>query len=208
MKRRTAILSVLIASALAVGSLIVTSALARGSGKSQWHFDRMSNVGTQVAGVASKDVSTLVSGGATGALNRLGHKNQWVFYTSPGKSQGTCFGVGPESTGHIAILACPSPGASPNADEFPSDSVPVFDMSPIAGHPWIRNAQKFLDLVGVAADGIAKVGVIDQSGTLYTTPVVDNYYSGDPPDAWASALVAFDADGVEVYRRTYTNPDS
>jgi hypothetical protein len=60
-----------------------------------------------------------------------------------------------------------------------------------------------LDLIGFAADGIVRVGVIASDGTLYEAQVTSNIYQRDLPDVLAEALVAFDSAGVEVYRKTY-----
>ncbi len=73
-----------------------------------------------------------------------------------------------------------------------------------------RSGEGFLRLryvAGIAADSVSAVGFVDQDGSVYRVPVTDNLYGTD--DARVNALkvvavVAFDADGNEIFRQPTT----
>jgi hypothetical protein len=58
-------------------------------------------------------------------------------------------------------------------------------------------------LAGFAADGVARVDLVDGNGaTIVSAPVVDNLYAAtDIPQVAVAAIVAYDADGHVVYRK-------
>jgi hypothetical protein len=63
---------------------------------------------------------------------------------------------------------------------------------------------RFLELAGLAADGVNRVGVIDKNGVLHTAEVVDNIYYGELPSSVSvAAIVALDSNGNEVFRKTF-----
>ena len=110
-----------------------------------------------------------------------------------------CYAIGPVETGGIAALACLRPPA-----EFPSAEAPILDMSGIAGDLQTHSTT-FLELSGLAADGVARVGLIGADGVLQDTEVQENIYYADLPQIEAKALVAFDPSGQEIFRRSFGN---
>lgn len=188
-----------LAVALVAATASAVAAIASSNRQQGPRFATVSNTGTVVRGeLASIDEETLSSGGGSAPLRILGQRDNLVFYTAAGRSGGVCRALGPLD-GHIASLFCPASGSS----GFPSDAQPVLDMSGIAWDPSSRSTQ-VLDLSGFAADGIARVGVIAKDGSLHSTAVVSNLYHTDLPAFTATALVAFDESGAEVYRRPYS----
>ncbi len=75
-------------------------------------------------------------------------------------------------------------------------------MPPPYPHNYPREWSTLRRLVGVAADGVARVGYVDLEGFVHATPVVDNLYASDLPGqagVRAKAIVALDADGRTLY---------
>ena len=84
---------------------------------------------------------------------------------------------------------------SPAGAAFPSAQRPIIDFSRFSGGE---------RLVGFAADGVATVALVDASGaTIATAPVIDNAYANVNPPAGAAGVVALDAEGTVVYRRSF-----
>ena len=77
-------------------------------------------------------------------------------------------------------------------------------MSGISGDPQTHSTT-FLELSGLAADGVARVGLIGADGVLHDTEVQGNIYYANPPRIEAKALVAFDGSGQEIFRRSFGN---
>jgi hypothetical protein len=66
-----------------------------------------------------------------------------------------------------------------------------------------KRVTRILTLAGFAADGVARVGVLDPNGVLHGASVVGNTYSRELPGIEAVALLALDASGGEVYRKRF-----
>jgi hypothetical protein len=79
---------------------------------------------------------------------------------------------------------------------FPSPQRPILDFSRFSGGA---------RLVGFAADGVASVALTDASGTtIASAPVIANVYADVNPPAGAAGVVALDANGSVVYRRSFS----
>lgn len=180
-----------ISAAIAVGALQTPEST---SGSSPQRYDHVSNVGTPVP-VSPRTADILVNGAGKPVLNHLGTRAGMTYYAGPGATGGKCYAIGPANTGGIAVLSCLDPVAP-----FPSEDAPILDMSGMAGDPGTHSVT-FLELSGFAADGVAKVGLIDVNGVLHGAEVRDNIYYADLPQVPARALVAVDGSGQEIFRR-------
>ena len=61
--------------------------------------------------------------------------------------------------------------------------------------------------LGLAADGVAKVSVIDEQDRLVPMADVDgNAFSGDPPDGRVKSVVALDEAGDVIWRSPPRTP--
>jgi hypothetical protein len=170
-------------------------------------FDQVSNVGTAVAAVSQHDAQTLRSGGAASAsLRLLGTRGNAVFYSAPGARKGLCYATGAASSGHIALLACPSGIARTPSPTFPSREAPILDMSASVYNSQ-SNVTRVVELEGFAVDGVANVELVDANGTAHVAPVVSNLYHLDLGKGInATALVALDRSGAELFRAALTRP--
>ncbi len=193
-----------LAAAIVGGSVFGAFAVA-GSGNNTGpvarHFDRFSAPGTPVVNLSTHDAETLTSGGGKPELSRITTRGGTAFYTAPASSSGLCFARGSVATGHLSVLACPRPGVGTSPMDFPSDPAPVLDMSASIGSIRAGEGRRLLDLTGFAADGVARVGMIDINGELHDTLVDDNVYYAKMPDVTVKAIVAFDSMGREVYHQ-------
>jgi hypothetical protein len=127
---------------------------------------------------------------------RIGARDGIVFYELAHADGNRCYAAGRVGEKNLFdMLACPAPD-----ETFPSREQPVFDLSVFELTPTPSGNGKIVRLSGLAADAVRSVGLIGDDGTLYRTPVVDNVYSTDDlPRVPVRALVAFDADGKQVY---------
>jgi hypothetical protein len=196
LRKRLTLLTSLAAGA--ISALVVGGyAIATGPSPAPPRFDHISNTGTSVPALASKNALSLTGGGARAELRRLGMRGPLAFYVAPGSDSGLCFATGSVRTGGIAMLGCPG---DRGRLEFPSDDAPVLNMGAIEVEP---NGDVYvLGLAGFAADGVARVGVVDTAGALHAADVTDNLFYRDLPRTHAAAFIAFDATGGEVMRRT------
>ena len=185
-------------SAAVVGAVSV----AGGGGRADPPFDYISNAGVPVRNLAETDARTLVSGGGKPELHLLGKRGVRAFYTAPGRAGGRCFATGSLASGRIGVLACPSPNAPEGTPDFPSKEQPILDMSPAVLDPATDEIHHFW-LAGFAADGVAKVAIIDSDGVVHAARVSNNIYFAELPRVKERALIAVDTNGLEVYRRTY-----
>lgn len=147
--------------------------------------------------------------GVTDNVRRLGERAGLVFYVARGRSgnpNDLCFSYarasGSDLPGSENLMGCQQTGP----DAFPSAKAPIFDLSdpmpPPYPHNYPRGWSTLHRLVGVAADGVARVGYVDLDGVVHSTPVVDNLYATDPlgqDGVRATAIVALDADGATLY---------
>jgi hypothetical protein len=187
---------VVVAAALIAGltAALVAAAFATGGKRSDPRFDRVSNQGIPRADVSTTDADVLRRGGGRPQLNLLAERDGFAFYSAPAQSGGTCYAVGAVTTRRLGVLFCPNEGSV-----FPSAAMPILNMS---GQVFDGEGAVFLGLSGFAADGVAKVGLVDVTGELHAADAVDNVYARrDLPRRRARALVAFDSDGNEIFRR-------
>lgn len=188
----TSSVAVLAATALAVG------------GARQPDVGGLSNAGVPVdfARLSPVAIEGLQRAGGTGTLNRLGERAGTTFFAGSSFAEGKlCFATadaaarGPLTFG---LVACQGAEGS-----FPSAEVPLADFSPRRGNDPVNPADEevqILRLVGFAADGVARVGVVAVDGSVFTAPVVNNIYaSNDVPATNARAIVALDGSGETIH---------
>ncbi|HSP70757.1 MAG TPA: hypothetical protein VLN26_00205 [Gaiellaceae bacterium] len=170
-------------------------------------FLGISNQGTPVA---TTDVV-----GADGALEsamsdlhfpsqvaELGERAGFHFYVTRNAGGDFCFAIsaaGAADAEHPKVIGCGGEGT------FPSAKVPVLDFStglPNGGLDRHLSRSPVPRLLGFATDDVATVAVLDASGdTIASTPVVGNLYAETGlPQVPASALVALDSSGNELFR--------
>lgn len=184
--------------ALAVALIAVPALAATGQLVSLLGF---SNPGTPVdtRSLSLSEISALKRVGADeGSVKLLGERDGIAFYVARSKAGALCFGIGRASAPApgFDMLACRGAGSP----AFPSTEHPVADFSPVRGQEG-GPAIYIWRLVGFAADGVARVGFVDTSGRIHSVAVIGNVYAGaDLPHEPATALVALDDAGNEVWR--------
>lgn len=179
----------------ALGAAAIGVATAGRATESAQRYDHLANNGVPVV-VSERNADILRSGGGEPVLNRLAVRGGLTFYAGRGDTGGPCYALGPVETGGVGALACLRPPAS-----FPSPDAPILDMSGASIDPR-TGSTTFLGLSGFAADGVASVGVIGADGVLHDAEVRDNVYYADLPRLQAKALIAVDASGEEIFRRS------
>ena len=195
---RQKILIALVTVIAALSAAAIGVATAGRTTESVQRYDHLSNNGVPVF-VSERNADILRGGGGEPVLNRLGTRGGLTFSVGRGESGWPCYAVGPVETGGIGALYCLRPPAN-----FPSADTPILDMSGISGDPQTHSTT-FLELSGFAADGVARVGVIGADGVLHDAEVRDNIYYADLPRFQARALIALDASGQEIFRRSLGN---
>jgi hypothetical protein len=140
----------------------------------------------------------LARGGAFGfrSMRFLGSGGPIAYYAVVRKDGSTCFATGLiRSRPHISSLDCPT-GRKPFA--FPSRRTPLLDRSAFSVGP---GASRWIFvLTGLAANGVARVGVVDAEGVIHSTPVVHNvYYTTNLPRGALLAIVALNPAGRVIY---------
>lgn len=130
----------------------------------------------------------------------IGKAGPLAYYEIRKESGERCFASGelarrPE----VGSLTCPAPGAS---FAYPSARQPILDFSSFVldGR---TNESRLSVLTGIAADGVARVGVMDVAGHIYSTPLANNaYYAKGLHDGPVVAIVALNAIDDVVYTRS------
>lgn len=164
-------------------------------GKSE--LERISTPGAPVpvSSLSARDLFVLHSVRAVGHVRRIGISGEVAYYLADGEDGGTCVLSGWAGNHEVRFgsAGCQAAGA------FPSDELPIFDRSGFRQE--IGSPDVHLDaLGGVAADGVASVGVVDPSGEYVSAPVRGNVYWMRPAgDVEARELVAKDRSGRIVY---------
>lgn len=192
---RQKVLFSLVTVVVALSAATIAVAIGRTT-ESPQQYDHLTNSGIPVA-VSERNASILRDGGGEPVLNRLGTRAGVAFYAGRGATGGPCYAIGPVETGGIAALACLRPPT-----QFPSADTPILNLSGISANPQAHSIT-FLGLSGLAADGVARVGLIGADGVLHDTEVQDNIYYADLPQIEAKALVAFDPSGQEIFRHSF-----
>ncbi len=128
--------------------------------------------------------------GFPSTLQRLDQRDGISFYVTR-RADGTfCFAVESEAGKGVACDV-----GSPTGAVFPSPQRPIIDFSRFS-----HGAR----LAGFAADGVARVALIDASGaTIASAPVVRNVYADASPPAGAAGVEVLDRHGTVVYRRSF-----
>jgi hypothetical protein len=132
--------------------------------------------------------------GLTG-LRRLGESHGLVFYVFDFQDGHHCYDALRADTGRIVggTVACPR-----QADAFPSPDHPIEDLSLVGANS--GQPIHTINLIGIAADGVAEVGVLGSDGHVYgKTTVSENMYVSDDLPAQADGpTIAYDANGNTV----------
>jgi hypothetical protein len=146
-------------------------------------------------------LSALASTGGTEKIVAIAERSGVGFYEIEALKEGdSCYASGAvASTRDFAHIEC---GREP---EGPRES--LIDMSTIRLDPADpQRSIRFVAVQGIAADGVASVGVEGSDGSVSRTPVVDNVYvmdEGAIKDVPPAAIVAFDPAGTVVERRAF-----
>ena len=160
----------------------------------------MSNGGEPVAALSARQTQQMDISGVAGNVRLLGARAGTSFYTARSGHGGPCF-LTSRSQGHepeFAVVAC----TGPEAPALPSADLPIVDFSALKKAPAER-LPSLGWLNGFAADGVAEVGVVDESGDVHVTPVVRNVYAADGVTGErVRAIIAFDGAGRELYRKS------
>ncbi len=186
---------ILVAVALAVA--VPSLAVARAAGL--FGFGNSGVVVPQAA-LALDQVAALQEVGFAPGIRHLGDRAGVAFYVSRGTRHGLCFATGPAGGQQpsFAFLGCQRAGA----DVFPSDVRPIADFSPLRGR--LGSSAVYVQrLEGVAADGVASVGVLAENGEVSAAVrVVNNLYvSSSLPEVPAKGIVALSADGRTLFTK-------
>lgn len=130
---------------------------------------------------------------ATKEVFLLATRGDRAFYRVGTPPTSNCYGVGNASSlGVFDGMRC-------------SDaSAPFIDFSVIEMSRPNPNEVKLLRVEGIAADGVASIGVIDVTGKVVArTPVIGNVYSmSSPPKGALRGLAALDAAGDVLWQPT------
>ncbi len=191
---------VAVAVVAAIGGSVVAATSMAGGETPSLPFDRIGTQGTAVTSLLPRDRNALGRmHGTTGKqVNRLG--------TSAGRSYyrigSNCYAAGPAgppaeySLGQIICV-----------NDFPSTNRPILDFTVFHGDPTRRDVTVWRS-EGIAADGVVKVALEDAAGEIADEArVANNTYSfASIPAGKFTALVAFDADGKEIYRQPVLPP--
>ncbi len=163
---------------------------------------KMSNSGARVAvsSLPASQISDLRRSNIKASEVRLvGERAETQFFTALSDSGQPCFLTSRSDAPRpeFSVVACLGSG---NA-EVPSASQPIVDFSAWTkppGDPTFRSTW----LTGLAADSVAEVGLERNGRLVHRTPVIGNVYATGRLDIPATALVALDASGDVLYRRS------
>jgi hypothetical protein len=196
-KRIAAVILVLVAGAATAAGLV----FGRSGGASlKMPLDRVSASGTPipVSSLSPRDRYVLGSVHASQGVRLLCAAEGKAFYLAETESGGSCFLTGPvgnpdQRFTSAGCLAAP---------DFPSAKTPILDDSSFMSQPNPTGRVIYLvALGGIAADGVARVGVTDAAGDYVSAPVHNNIYRLRPTstDIAVRQLVAKDRTGRTIY---------
>jgi hypothetical protein len=98
---------------------------------------------------------------------------------------------------HIGTIGCGGRGL------FPTTKQPITTDAAAMGFSRGDTRAKLVRLSGLAGEGVATVGLIEEDGDVLKEPVEGRTYDfGRPPDRPWTAVAAFDDSGKEVYRES------
>lgn len=196
-----------IAVLLALVSVVAAAvAVAGDRGGPDPSLGTMSNAGEpfDVRDASPESRRTLEVTGAVRSPRFVARRGPVAFYTAEHAGGSGCYltGSADEAGPLFGSVFCLQ--AEPAA--FPSQSNPVLDMSSFS-YDTATGVSRLEALAGFAADGVAWVGIVDDTGTPHLARVVRNVYAAtDAAGSSARAVVALDRGGREVYRMPLVGP--
>jgi len=182
---------VLLASVFVTGASITAGAVMAGGGFSDPGFPVSAGTVISRDSLSLQDRALLDYLAATGTITRVGSSGDVTFYTVDTADGGRCYGF--MTAGEGLDLGC-SHGSSKL--EQPLVDMSTVEMNPSSGSFRLRALQ------GIAADGVAAVGIVDENGDVHTTPVSENVYrwaGRDLPAGRPRALLALDTSGHALF---------
>jgi hypothetical protein len=177
--------------AVVAGGIAWTVGSARSAPRPKPTLSTVAATGTKIT-LPPADVRTKrLRGSGIGDLTLLGTIGGRSIYRV-GDSAHPCYGAGDTGAAWpLGVIKCRNA-----APYFPSRQMPLFDFSTV-GMDRGDAAMHYIRVEGVAADGVASVGVLDQNGeTVERLPVQGNVYGvASLPTRTGVRLVALDASG-------------
>jgi len=130
-----------------------------------------------------------------GQMRLLGERDGVTFYATRNAAGAFCFAI--DGGGPDVTPSSPRGVGCAPAGVFPSPDRPILGFPVRTGSPYISF------LAGFAADGVARVDLVDADGAaIVSAPVGDNLYAAtDIPHVAAAAIVAYDENGNVAYRK-------
>jgi hypothetical protein len=191
----------LVLAAVAAGlAVAVTLAILRGgpaTGSTPGgRLAQISNDGEAVAPGPNQQKELRIVGAVD--ARRLALRNGRAFYRLVRRDGSACYSVNTTSVqDRIGGVMCPT-----SATAFPSPGRPVLDFSVFEATSHERGDVHVVDGQGFAADGVASVALLDESGRVIArAPAAENVYTLDvPTGAVATTIAAYADDGTEVAR--------
>jgi hypothetical protein len=178
---------------LIVGAALGASQTLSGGAKSSpSSFSRVSGVGTPLALPPGDQRTLRLRQGGFTAIETIGVYNERAFYRLETKSGKACYGTGTITAAWpLGMIKC-----SNGDSAFPSEQEPVLDSSIVGLDRGEAGLPHFIQIRGVAADGVATIAVRDAAGmTIASVPVTNNTYWLDRPPPGSATLAALDASG-------------
>jgi len=182
------------AAAVATVALAATLGIVASNGGASPGPLPLSNAGLPVQASTFAPVAKSFMAGDPSSVRILGARHGLAFYVTT--QDGTaCYSAGDAAVGKSGravtdSLGCPS--------DFPTASKPVLDDSFVSMDP-SSGAITVLRLSGLAADPVARVGVISTDGAVSYAPVINNVYDLTGLSVLARAIAAYDASGNTLY---------
>src|SRR5574337_1406769 len=143
---------------LAIGAVLVLAGAVAAAGNGSTPPGYAISSGTEVSGsvFATQDQQLLGQLRATGGITRVGTLGGVAFFVVDTADGGRCYGFG----------RAPSGGLNLGCSTDPELQQPISDMSIVALDPTDpEHGFELREFQGIAADGIASVGVVDRIGT-------------------------------------------
>jgi hypothetical protein len=177
--------------ALVAGGIAWAVGSARSAPRQKSTLSSVAATGTKIT-LPPADVRTKrLRGSGISDLTLLGTVGGRSIYRV-GESAHPCYGAGEAGAAWpLGVIKCRNA-----APYFPSRQMPLFDFSTVRMDR-ADAAMHYIRVEGVAADGVASVGVLDQNGeTVERLPVQGNVYgAASLPTRTGVRLVALDASG-------------
>lgn len=191
--------------ALALGLLVMGSAVAATATQG---FGLFNGAPVSESDFSAQGRFLLSDIGAPGkrAITLVGSRAGTAFYRIERADGTNCWIAGDvDKRPDVSAAACPPAG---EYFSFPSKEQPILDFSEFEAHGRDRSVAVPVKLVGLAADPVRSVGLVDASGkVIAATEVVNNIYSTtDLPNTPARQLEAFDDAGNLLYNQCAEAP--